>query len=485
MSGSLPILDYLRSSPESEGLYDLEGDGGHVWRWSDGPETTLHFPAGEGQSLKAKLYSPVTGLRITLSANGQTLDEFTVESGGSGFETLVNLPASATSCTFRYSKWNAAGTDIPSDPRALAVSFSVLKIAPRRFFETKVCPYPFSQMDIPPYGPFIPCCYTWLTEEYYDSEPREFYETTHGRHDAWNGPCAVGLRDKILQGDYSWCRREICNARLYTLEELAQYAERPEHHVPPVSPGNIAAMARGEHVLPDGPAYASITGDPRCNLACPSCRKEKIVKLDAYGEELLGRLDATLKKHAATIQIMKLAGDGEVFFSPYLRDLLQSAGDRSRFPALRQIDLITNGLLCTPEAWERLRPGTDLIKRISVSIDAGTAEVYRTVRGGDWDRLVKNLEWMGEMRRQGKIEDLTLRFVVRKENFRTIPDFVKLAERVGADSVDLSQFVEWRTSGLSFRDEAVHLPSHPLHKELLEITHKARDGAKVGVYANF
>ena len=50
---------------------------------------------------------------------------------------------------------------------------------------------------------------------------------------------------------------------------------------------------------------------------------------------------------------------------------------------------------------------------------------YRwTRRGGDWDQLLDNMEFLAELRRSGEIGRLSLYFVVQHANFREMPAMV-------------------------------------------------------------
>lgn len=489
-SSAPPAADLLRAPAGTvSGIYDWESDPatGHSWRWSRGARTQVMIPPlDEDHAIRVELGTPLTSLQVRILLDGGLVEEIRLT--GDKHSGLVRLPASGKKreLSFQFSSWNQERKEFPQDERELAVTFTRLLLKPVAYFDTKICPHPFSQMDMPAYGPFVPCCYTWLTDEYYALEPREYYSSLHGKHDAWSGPGATALRKAVLKGDYRYCRRDICQTKLYSLEEIDELRARKESLYPPISERNAAAMGEGAAALPEGPAYASITGDPRCNLACPSCRKEKITKLTPYSEGLLKKTDEALERFAGSIEVMKMSADGEVFFSAYLRELLKSAGDKSRFPRLREVDLVTNGILFNQKTFDELRPGTELIRRVAVSVDAGTKEAYAEVRGGDWDRLWENLRWAGEKRARGEFRDLALRFVVRKANFRTMKEFVRLAEEIGADCVDFSQFVQWNGMAVEdFAAEAVHMPEHPDHAELKQIQAELKQSRRVRVDFNF
>lgn len=319
-----------------------------------------------------------------------------------------------------------------------------------------ICPYPFSRMESPG-APFISCCRSWLTDEFLALETGE---------DAWNGPAAQALRASVLDGSYRFCRRDRCGTQLSAREEFLD-PKRPTHELP-MSPANLAAMLEGSTYLPEGPTALTVMGDPRCNLACGSCRKEPILQESSETRLAAERTAHLLATHGKTLKILKLAGDGEVFFSPALRQILAGL-NAEQFPRLEKVDVLTNGLLCDEETFARLEPGSQFVRSLNVSVDAGDEATYRRVRGGDWERLRRNLDWMAGERQRNRFDFLGLTYVVRAENFRSLPAFLDWADTLGVDEVYVSQLYEWDRMAISFREEAVHLASHADHQEFLTL----------------
>lgn len=333
----------------------------------------------------------------------------------------------------------------------------------------KICPYPFARLDVGP-REFVPCCYGWLTDE--------FYAIPAGP-DPWNGPAARELRWRILAGDYRYCKRDVCHRPLYDREQLAELVESSIEAA--LSPANYQALLDGEVEMPDGPSGMALVADPRCNLACPSCRSSKITKLDPYFERQVEHAERLLALYRKDVRSLKMAGNGEVFFSPFLRKVLKDISTET-YPALNRIHILTNGTYMTAETFEKLRPGSDLVQSIVVSIDAGTGDVYREVRGGDWDALVRNLEWVAEERKLGRFREFGLSFTVRAANFHTMPEFVELGNRLGVSWISFSKFTRWGDMGIVDYDaEAIHQPEHPRHGELKIAAARAASLAQVPV----
>ncbi|MGZ3710169.1 MAG: radical SAM protein [Bdellovibrionota bacterium] len=314
----------------------------------------------------------------------------------------------------------------------------------------RICPYPFSRMESPG-TPFIPCCSSWLTEEFLALEAGS---------DPWNGPAAQALRQSVLDGSYKYCRLDRCGTQLLPKEKLREHFAQPEEL--PISEANLKGLEAGETVLPEGPSAFTVMGDPRCNLACGSCRTDFIQQATPAVEEASAKTAKLISMYGPNLRILKLAGDGEVFFSPGLREILRGLTS-IKLPKLEKVDILTNGLLFDAETLASLRPGSDFIKSVNVSLDAGDEETYKKVRGGDWNRLVGNLRWMASLRKQGRFDFLGLTYVLRAENFRSLPAFLKLAADLGVDEVNVSQLFPWDRMGISFENEAVHQPSHSDH----------------------
>ena len=106
---------------------------------------------------------------------------------------------------------------------------------------------------------------------------------------------------------------------------------------------------------------------------------------------------------------------------------------------------MTNGTLFTPQEWEKMEGKYDSL-RFSVSIDAATKGTYEKVRcGGNFDRLMKNMEFLSELRKEGKVDEVIVNMIVQKANYKEIPDFIRWAKKLGFDGVYLSHIWNWGT----------------------------------------
>lgn len=85
-----------------------------------------------------------------------------------------------------------------------------------------------------------------------------------------------------------------------------------------------------------------------------------------------------------------------------------------------------------------------------VSVDAATAATYEAIRvGGSWAKLRANLDLLAriKVRRGGHHPELTLGFVLQRENVAELPAFVELAAEVGATAVNATHMAVWDAVG--------------------------------------
>jgi MoaA/NifB/PqqE/SkfB family radical SAM enzyme len=222
--------------------------------------------------------------------------------------------------------------------------------------------------------------------------------------------------------------------------------------------------------MADMPTMVELNHDPTCNLACPSCRTEivsaKDEDVDIYARATDRVILPLLKKVTGHTYI---TGGGEAFSSRHFRSILRSL-NREEYPGLH-VYLITNGQIMTPYRWSEFPNLPEMLSIVSVSIDAARAETYEKLRRpGKWAPLMKNLEFLAGMRRTNRIPAFGLNFVVQKDNFREMLDFVSLGDSLGADTLWFQRVTNYGAyDEATFASINVTAPTHPDHAELLEI----------------
>ena len=321
------------------------------------------------------------------------------------------------------------------------------------YLHSRFCIEPFRTLEPTPQGSTFVCCPDWL--------PVSIGNINDDKADAlWNSDAARAVRESIVDRSFRYCSKMNCSLiagrmlpeadSVLAQETIAKFAE---------------GYAKGR--VPK-PQHLILSHDRSCNLACPSCRVDFILanktqqaKLDVIATDVI----LPLLKDATSV---KITGSGDPFGSNHFRNIIKKI-NREDFPHLT-IDLHTNGQLFDERAWTDLEmEGT--VGYTQISIDAADADTYKIVRrGGDFNRLLKNLSFVRELRRRGEITRLDLSFVVQARNFREMPGFVELAAEFEADCVSFSMIRNWGTfEATEFQQEFIGSSSHPDYAEFVDV----------------
>jgi len=261
----------------------------------------------------------------------------------------------------------------------------------------------------------------------------------------WNSPTAKILQEDVDSGKFTWCAVDHCGVRDRNIF-------RPVYQL-------------------------GINIDESCNLHCPSCRRDPIMLQDGLEFEKKSKDMATilswLEKFQHPIQIT-LTGNGDPFASHIIRPLFKTFVPRST----QKIRLMTNGLLIRKQLTNSLiLPSIDIF---SISVDAGSAEVYQQIRrGGSWLTLMDNFDFLTE---ENKNHLVSLNFAVQKNNYKDLYNFVNLCRKYNFKGI-VHQLDDWGTWSYNrqpspdvwtivngtYLDHAILRPSHPDHSECLAI----------------
>ena len=225
--------------------------------------------------------------------------------------------------------------------------------------------------------------------------------------DIWSNSTAIKLQKDVDDKKFTWCAVEHCGIK--------------QHN-------NIESR------------YELIFGiDDSCNLECPSCRRETRMHTSGplYEEKLQAVKHSVelLNNFESRIHIT-LACSGDPLASHINRPLLHSyVGKPSQ-----TFTLFTNGLLIKKQLDKTAL--LDKITEFRISVDAGSADVYKKVRvGGDWKILMENLDYLVEKELNKKI---SLMYVVQQNNYKDIKNFVELINKYQCAGT-LTQLDDWGT----------------------------------------
>ena len=343
-------------------------------------------------------------------------------------------------------------------PMALKPKQKATKTAPepRHLSDLKdrFCSTPFEQLVAHNEGTAQTCCQAWLPYKVGNLNKQSVAEV-------WNSPQMMLIRASILDGSYSFCKKNICphiQGKTLPLRDKVQDPELRE------------IIDKRSLALNQGPKILALTGDRSCNLSCPSCRVEKIMLTSGPEyKKIRTRERDVLEQALPGLKRLIVSGSADPFGSKIYREILTSL-DGSKYPELK-IQLLTNGQLLTPRMWEKLEKIHGNIDKIQVSFDAARPETYAVLRrGGRLAPLMENVRFLAALKREGAGFFLQLDFVVQKLNYREMPEFVMLGKSFAADLVYFQKIVNWGTyRKKEYFSHAVYRKDHPEYQEFLKV----------------
>ena len=317
-----------------------------------------------------------------------------------------------------------------------------------------ICFSPFQTLHIGA-DSYDPCCRLWTTQNF--GEPPE---------DPWkafNNERAQDFRRSILDGSYKYCQN------CAFMQDGTPNPDSGILHRDAIPTGWQRKIVNKGLTYIDPysvPLFVGFNYDVSCNLQCPSCRSRRCMiqpgtSRHARLEKLQNKIKGRLLKAA---EFGFMTGWGDPFASPLYSNLIRTLTPEE-YPRLKWI-FLTNGQLFSRRRYEELP--IKRIQSIAVSIDAATPETYAINRiGGKWDRLMRNLAFLGELRAAGGTEWLSIRFLVQENNWREMKQFIELGARNNVDTVEFMaiRHLNTETSPEDYAQRAIWLPEHPRYNE--------------------
>ena len=305
------------------------------------------------------------------------------------------------------------------------------------------CANPFTDLQINTSGDVLCCCEEWL--------PFPLGNLLTDRlEDIWNGRAAKQIRRSVCDGNFEFC---VCCQHLPGPRNTVTEAPDPTIQIAPdLSVHRIRTLM--------------LNYDRSCNLACPSCRRRSF-KSDINEVQRIHQamLASGVLKRSDNIYV---TASGDPFSSPTFYQFLMSLPVLA--PHLPRVILHTNGLLLDRSHWENLGNTRELVDTIIISVDASTERTYRINRGGNWRELWKNIEFASQLRREGKIRKLAMRYVIQDNNVDELIPFCQLVTQYQTDDISAYHLRNWGTfTEVEYRQRAVHLPDHPRHQNYVAV----------------
>lgn len=243
----------------------------------------------------------------------------------------------------------------------------------------------------------------------------------------WKSAAAVIIRLSMINQTYSFCESEMC--QLYPLSHLENDSEP--------SP---KAYDRETFV---NPKILVLDSSDACNLYCETCRTcvRPENQLQKFRRMQIMRRVIPSFDYADKILF---AGDGEILISESYQYILNNMKELHHNGLIW--DIVSNGNLMAKDRIDYILAMGGEDTRICVSVDAANKETYQIIRrGGNWERLMKNLLYIGQQREKGNLAIFRLNFVVQSKNVREMGEFVELARRLNANEVWFTEIRNWGT----------------------------------------
>jgi molybdenum cofactor biosynthesis enzyme MoaA len=316
----------------------------------------------------------------------------------------------------------------------------------------KYCLSPFVQVNIDRNGDVGLCgCSQWQP-----TSIGSIFE--HSLQDLLANATAQNIRKSIIDGTYIYCDTTKCG--VIRADGLNSYKTLPDK----------VKWAVKDHARFSMPRHIVLAIDNTCNLSCPSCRHH-VIKNTQETEQRQLELSKILTKNlfgTPTDDRVELTLDtsGEVFASPLLLDFINGISPTD-FPNI-EIDILSNGLLAK-DRWHRLGGMQSYVKQITISYDSSDPATYEKLRrGGQFDRLVENLTWLGNKKKENGMK-FKVRMVVQQDNFTQMKEFYDFSQTVNVDEVQYQRIINWGTyKPTEFKDIDVFDPNSRQYSHAVE-----------------
>jgi putative metalloenzyme radical SAM/SPASM domain maturase len=195
------------------------------------------------------------------------------------------------------------------------------------------------------------------------------------------------------------------------------------------------------------PSKLFVETTTRCNLKCQACLKQSDGNEIREGDMSM----ATFMELAPAfphLECLVLNGIGEPLLHPLLDEFIKIA--KSSMPRGSWVGFQSNGALLTQErAKSLITVGLD---RICLSIDSVSCDTFRKLReGGEVSDIEHALESLNSAKvLTGKPElEIGIEVVLRRDNFRELPEVLKWAASRGATFVIVSHLLPYESSQMS------------------------------------
>lgn len=210
---------------------------------------------------------------------------------------------------------------------------------------------------------------------------------------------------------------------------------------------NIDSLLKNK-VVKSFPYSASLNTTNICNLRCKFCEIHYFYKKarEISGKVFPNHIDVEILKNYSEwlkylVRLHLASATGEPFANPNILEVI-------RYLKKYGIELSTdtNGLLIDENIAEQLV--RNKFDSLSISIHAGDSKTYAYLQGGNFNRVILNLECLVNLKKKLNINYpwITINFALNRENAYSLKELMKLLKDIGVDAFLLYHYYDSRNA---------------------------------------
>lgn len=279
-----------------------------------------------------------------------------------------------------------------------------------------LCTFPWHYLTITSHGYYQPCCYL----AYGCNTPPETQEEVIG---LFNSGAMQSLRAKLINNDLDGLYCKGCAARLQTVDDFPADAHMSNPAYRAHRKRLVEAYTQRQTDVPALPSLLELSVTRQCNLRCCMCH---ITEEDSFRDEpvvttahFLGLLqDVNMRE----VGLLRLLG-GEIFFAPDGLEILDAVVSEGLEDT--RLEVLTNGMLLDKFV-HKVEKVANL--KLTFSID-GYGEAYKSIRrGGNWERLLRNMQLVNTLREGRPNWEVRISSVIMRSSITSLDALVELAD---------------------------------------------------------
>ncbi|MCR5261266.1 MAG: SPASM domain-containing protein [Candidatus Gastranaerophilales bacterium] len=302
----------------------------------------------------------------------------------------------------------------------------------------QLCKHPFNSIQVQNTGEIYCCCCYWTDFYSFGNIFEQSFD------EIWNGEKAQAFRKQFFENQYKYCKLDVCDPYV------------PQNDFEP-------------SLICEYPKQIEFSYDRHCNVRCIFCRNKADKAEEEYNRQKEQKIEENFDRIFTPVlekaEIVELNSAGELFASKHSTEIVKKIININ--PNIK-FKIISNGILFTKEMTEKLNL-TDRLMSVTVSVHAATEKTYnRLVERGNFNAVSENLKFLSDLKKQGKLQNLQLNFVVTSVNYKEMEKFAEDALKIGASPFFINYHRQIESDELE-KELDISQVSHKKYNELVKI----------------